>query len=77
MSAACPGTRLAPSYDPGGLDGPAARGRHRQARVRQDPPYVLVVDECAMTVTDEVRKIGTLEKSVQILDRGAAAIRNT
>ncbi|WP_433504747.1 AMP-binding protein [Pseudonocardia halophobica] len=37
------------------------------------PRYVLVVDEFPMTVTGKVRKVEMREKSVQLLDLGAAA----
>ena len=41
------------------------------------PKYVLIVDEFPMTVTGKIRKVEMREKSVQLLDLGAAAaVRN-
>jgi fatty-acyl-CoA synthase len=41
------------------------------------PRYVLIVDEFPMTITGKIRKVEMRQKSVELLDLGAAAaIRN-
>ena len=54
--------------------GPSATGRLAHYKI---PRYVMVVDEFPMTVTGKVRKVEMRQKSVELLDLGAAAaIRN-